>query len=99
MKAKKVLRAALVVESIVLILVLFFSDRGCTTVCFDGVNNAVLYVLPVIGTTLFAYAYIKINELMSKKTNLGYDHRMVTIFVPVIVFILVIFAIYYFANT
>lgn len=99
MKAKRLLRFALVAEFVIFWIVLLVSDRGCTEDCLNGLNNVVIYVLPIIGLTLLAYTYIKIDEIVSSKTALKSNHRVLYLFGAIVILFLILFGVYYLVST
>jgi len=96
---KKALKIALVIEIIVATLVFYSSDHGCKETCLQGFNNFILYILPVVCLTIFTYIYIKLNEFVARKTVLSTNKRILYIFTPIVIFILLVFGIYILRNT
>jgi|SRR3989344_4910573 len=96
---KKTLRIAFIIEIIAAIFVGLFSDPECTETCLQGWNDFILYILPVICLTIFTYIYIKLNESVAQKTTLSANRRILYIFTPIVLFILLIFGIYILRNT
>jgi hypothetical protein len=98
-KTKKVLKLALIIELLVGIFLLFFyKPSGCTIDCLHGLNAFVVYLLPLVGLTVFSYIAVKIYEGRAKKQSLRSDQKFIQFFVSFIVLLIIIYGLYYWFN-
>jgi quinol-cytochrome oxidoreductase complex cytochrome b subunit len=98
-KTKKLLKLAFVIELLVgIFLLIFYKPAACTVDCLNGLNELVLYLLPVVGLTIFAYISIKIYEKRANKQQLKPDQKFLQFFVSGIVLLTIVYGLYYWFN-
>src|SRR5882757_7172832 len=98
-KTKIFLKVALAIEFLVGTFLLFlYKPADCTVDCLNGLNEFVVYLLPIVGLTIFTFICIKIYEKRSDKQQLKPDQKFIQFFASFIVLLIVIYGLYYWFN-
>ena len=98
-KTKIFLKIALTLEFLAGIFLLFFyQPANCIVDCLNGLNEFILYLLPVVGLTIFAYIFSKIYEKRASKQQLKPDQKFMQFFVSFIVLLIIVYGLYYWFN-
>jgi hypothetical protein len=65
-RTKLLIKICLIVESIAFVYFLFLKDANCHGDCFDGLNTAIIFVLPLLIVTLLMWIGLIVNGRMHK---------------------------------
>jgi hypothetical protein len=98
-KAKILLKIAFVIEVLVgIFLLIFYKPAACTVDCLNGLNEFVVYLLPVVGLTILAYTSLKIYKKRANKQRLKPDQTWLQFSVSFVVLLIIVYGLYYWFN-